>query len=154
MKKLNYLLGLGALVVLLFASGCGDDDTTVDPEAEQLAKMTATWTIDANDESTVTFKGDNSVHSDFAGMTLTIDGNKNYQTSGADSDRPEVWATSGSFEFESGSIQRIIRDGKVPVDIVFNGDASTMTLTFELTDSNTGGRLDGFVGTWVFKFSK
>ncbi len=153
MRKLNYLLGLSALIVLLFAGGCKDDDPGTTPQEDQLKKMAATWKV-ASGANAVTFDGDNSVKDDFSDMVLIMTEAKTYTTTGSDADRSEVWPVSGHFDFVGSSISDIVRDGRVNTSVEFNSDGSEMTMSFTLTEDNTGGRLDGFLGPWVFVFTK
>ena len=80
-------------------------------------------------------------------MTLTFSGGSasggNYSTSGSDSD--EIWPNSGTWEFQNGDKNKLLRNDGVSMSI----SATETTLRTSFTTS--GGIKDG---NWVFDFVK
>ena len=80
-------------------------------------------------------------------MTLTISGGTksggNYSTTGSDSD--EIWASSGTWEFQNGDKNKILRNDGIAVSI------SLTETTLRTSFTTSGGLKDG---NWVFDFVK
>ena len=80
-------------------------------------------------------------------MTLTVSGGSasggNYSTLNSDSD--EIWASSGSWTFQNGDKNKILRSDGVSVSI------SVTETTLRTSFTTTGGIKDG---NWVFDFVK
>ena len=80
-------------------------------------------------------------------MTLTISGGSknggNYSTTNSDSD--EIWASSGSWEFQSGDLNKLLRNDGVVMSI------SLTETTLRTSFQTSGGLKDG---NWVFDFVK
>ena len=150
MKYLNSLkFYLLALTLVLFVSSCGEegDDggppTPVDPLDTQGNLLNGNWKV--KDVNSVTKDGaivDVSTY-----MTLTISGGTksggNYSTTGSDSD--EIWASSGTWEFQNGDKNKILRNDGIAVSI------SLTETTLRTSFTTSGGLKDG---NWVFDFVK
>ncbi len=150
MKYLKYLkLYLFTLVIVLFISSCGeqegDGDTVVpvDPLDTQGNLLNGSWIV--KDANSVTKDG--AIVDVFTTMTLTISGGTksggNYSTSGSDSN--EIWANSGTWEFQNNDKNKILRSDGVSVSI------SLTETTLRTSFTTSGGLKDG---NWVFDFIK
>ena len=112
-----------SILILLFSIliiSCGDDDDgggppPIDPLDEQGNKLSVTWKV--KDANSVTKDG--AIVDLFTNMTLTISGGSknggNYSTTNSDSD--EIWASSGSWEFQSGDLNKLLRNDGVVMSI-------------------------------------
>jgi hypothetical protein len=144
-KFVFFTFSLAALMLM----SCGDDDdaasVTDDPveqteEEKQLESLSASaWTM-----SGVTLDGAD-VDANFLGLVLTIKADKTYSTNGS---YDPVWPSSGTFTFGS-DINTLIRDDGVSMTIAVS--ETSLTITFTYADS--GGRIDGLPGDYVFSFT-
>ena len=140
-----------SILILLFSIliiSCGDDDDgggppPIDPLDEQGNKLSVTWKV--KDANSVTKDG--AIVDLFTNMTLTISGGSknggNYSTTNSDSD--EIWASSGSWEFQSGDLNKLLRNDGVLMSI------SLTETTLRTSFQTSGGLKDG---NWVFDFVK
>ena len=150
MKNYNYLkslfltLFLSSLFISCSDDGGGDDPVTpVDPLDTQGNLLNGTWKV--KDANSVTKDG--SIVDVFTSMTLTISGGSasggSYSTLNSDSD--EIWASSGTWTFQNGDKNKILRSDGVAVSI------SVTEGTLRTSFTTTGGIKDG---NWVFDFTK
>ena len=140
-----------SILILLFSIliiSCGDYDDgggppPIDPLDEQGNKLSVTWKV--KDANSVTKDG--TIVDLFTNMTLTISGGSknggNYSTTNSDSD--EIWASSGSWEFQSGDLNKLLRNDGVVMSI------SLTETTLRTSFQTSGGLKDG---NWVFDFVK
>ena len=140
-----------SILILLFSIliiSCGDDDDgggppPIDPLDEQGNKLSVTWKV--KDANSVTKDG--AIVDLFTNMTLTISGGSknggNYSTTNSDSN--EIWASSGSWEFQSGDLNKLLRNDGVVMSI------SLTETTLRTSFQTSGGLKDG---NWVFDFVK
>ena len=121
----------------------GDDVTPVDPLDTQANALNGTYEI--TDSNSV--NKDNEIVSVFTSMTLTISGGSasggNYSTTNSDSD--EIWPSSGTWTFQNGDKNKILRSDGVSMSI------SATETTLRTSFTTTGGIKDG---NWVFDFVK
>ncbi len=144
-KFVFFTFSLSALMLM----SCGDDDdaasVTDDPveqteEEKQLESLSASaWTM-----SGVTLDGAD-VDANFLGLVLTIKADKTYSTNGS---YDPVWPSSGTFTFGS-DINTLTRDDGVSMTIAVSETSLTITFTY----SDSGGRIDGLPGDYVFSFT-
>ena len=131
----------------LFLVSCGGEEeegpTPVDPLDEQANLLNGSWIV--KDANSVTKDG--TIVDVFTTMTLTISGGSksggNYSTSNSDS--AEIWANSGTWTFQNGDKNTLLRSDNVVISI----SATETTLRTSFTTS--GGLKDG---NWVFEFVK
>ncbi len=142
---------LRSLLILLFSIviiSCSDDDdgggpAPVDPLDTQGNLLNGSWKV--KDANSVTKDG--SIVDVFTNMTLTVSGGSksggSYSTSNSDSD--EIWPNSGTWEFQSGDKNKLLRSDGVVVSI------SLTETTLRTSFQTSGGLKDG---NWVFDFIK
>ena len=140
-----------SLLILLFSIviiSCGDDDdgggpAPVDPLDTQGNLLNGSWKV--KDANSVTKDG--AIVDVFTNMTLTVSGGSksggSYSTSNSDSD--EIWPNSGTWEFQSGDKNKLLRSDGVVVSI------SLTETTLRTSFQTSGGLKDG---NWVFDFIK
>ena len=140
-----------SLLILLFSIviiSCSDDDdgggpAPVDPLDTQGNLLNGSWKV--KDANSVTKDG--SIVDVFTNMTLTVSGGSksggSYSTSNSDSD--EIWPNSGTWEFQSGDKNKLLRSDGVVVSI------SLTETTLRTSFQTSGGLKDG---NWVFDFVK
>ncbi len=140
-----------SLLILLFSIAiisCSDDDdgggpAPVDPLDTQGNLLNGSWKV--KDANSVTKDG--SIVDVFTNMTLTVSGGSksggSYSTSNSDSD--EIWPNSGTWEFQSGDKNKLLRSDGVVVSI------SLTETTLRTSFQTSGGLKDG---NWVFDFVK
>ena len=140
-----------SILILLFSIliiSCGDDDdgggpAPVDPLDTQGNLLNGSWKV--KDANSVTKDG--AIVDVFTNMTLTVSGGSksggNYSTSNSDSD--EIWPNSGTWEFQSGDKNKLLRSDGVVVSI------SLTETTLRTSFQTSGGLKDG---NWVFDFIK
>ena len=140
-----------SLLILLFSIAiisCSDDDdgggpAPVDPLDTQGNLLNGSWKV--KDANSVTKDG--SIVDVFTNMTLTVSGGSkiggNYSTSNSDSG--EIWPNSGTWEFQSGDKNKLLRSDGVVVSI------SLTETTLRTSFQTSGGLKDG---NWVFDFIK
>ena len=140
-----------SLLILLFSIviiSCSDDDdgggpAPVDPLDTQGNLLNGSWKV--KDANSVTKDG--AIVDVFTNMTLTVSGGSksggSYSTSNSDSD--EIWPNSGTWEFQSGDKNKLLRSDGVVVSI-------SLTETTLRTSFHTSGGLKD--GIWVFDFVK
>ena len=146
MKKFKYLF---ILLFSLTIISCGedtdggDDVTPVDPLDTQGNLLNGTWKV--KDANSVTKDG--TIVDVFTSMTLTVSGGSasggNYSTLNSDSD--EIWPSSGTWTFQNGDKNKILRSDGVSMSI-------SLTEYNLLTSFNTTGGIKD--GNWVFDFVK
>jgi hypothetical protein len=131
----------------LFLVSCGGEEeagpTPVDPLDEQANLLNGSWIV--KDSNSVTKDG--TIVDVFTTMTLTISGGSksggNYSTSNSDS--AEIWANSGTWTFQNGDKNKLLRSDNVVISI------SATETTLRTSFTTTGGLKDG---NWVFEFVK
>ena len=140
-----------SLLILLFSIAiisCSDDDdgggpAPIDPLDTQGNLLNGSWKV--KDANSVTKDG--SIVDVFTNMTLTVSGGSksggSYSTSNSDSD--EIWPNSGTWEFQSGDKNKLLRSDGVAVSI------SLTETTLRTSFQTSGGLKDG---NWVFDFIK
>ena len=140
-----------SILILLFSIliiSCGDDDdgggpAPVDPLDTQGNLLNGSCKV--KDANSVTKDG--AIVDVFTNMTLTVSGGSksggNYSTSNSDSD--EIWPNSGTWEFQSGDKNKLLRSDGVVVSI------SLTETTLRTSFQTSGGLKDG---NWVFDFIK
>ncbi len=140
-----------SLLILLFSIAiisCSDDDdgggpAPVDPLDTQGNLLNGSWKV--KDANSVTKDG--AIVDVFTNMTLTVSGGSksggSYSTSNSDSD--EIWPNSGTWEFQSGDKNKLLRSDGVVVSI------SLTETTLRTSFQTSGGLKDG---NWVFDFIK
>ena len=140
-----------SLLILLFSIAiisCSDDDdgggpAPVDPLDTQGNLLNGSWKV--KDANSVTKDG--AIVDVFTNMTLTVSGGSksggNYSTSNSDSG--EIWPNSGTWEFQSGDKNKLLRSDGVVVSI------SLTETTLRTSFQTSGGLKDG---NWVFDFVK
>ena len=153
MKNINTLKKLILiLLVSFFAFSCGDDGdggdptpTPTDPLDAQAALLNGNWKV--KDANSVTKDG--TIVDVFTTMTLNISGGTksggNYSTSHNEDSGTEVWPNSGSWTFQSGDKNKLLRNDGVVMSISVT--ESTLRTSFTVS----GGIKDG---NWVFDFVK
>lgn len=165
MNKLSYLFTATTIFALAIFISCGpkdegDDTPSTPSELEKQAELLVNGGA-AREASSV--KQGSVIADEWSGFTLTLTGDENggsYQTSGRPdaADVPNVdavWKSSGSWAFADSSTpgekdpSKIVVDGKT-MDVAVS--ASKLTLTFEIQDTEAGGRTKGVTGLWVFEF--
>ena len=136
-------------IVLLFAMtiiGCNNDsgdEEQPDPLTEQLIALMnegSLWRL----SSLGVEKDGLDVTSQFDGFTLTI-GNKTFSTTNS---LDSAWPSSGTWDFDNGNANRIIRSDGVLIFLTLSGN--TLTLTFTTTGTNIGERRAGIAGEYRF----
>ena len=149
-QQLNLKLLLVSVCFLIFS--CGDDDgggdptpTPADPLDAQAALLNGNWKV--KDANSVTKDG--TIVDVFTTMTLNISGGTksggNYSTSHNEDSGTEVWPNSGSWTFQSGDKNKLLRNDGVVMSISVT--ESTLRTSFTVS----GGIKDG---NWVFDFVK
>tara|TARA_B100002049_G_scaffold146353_1_gene108778 strand:+ start:246 stop:683 length:438 start_codon:yes stop_codon:yes gene_type:complete len=131
----------------LFLVSCGGEEeegpTPVDPLDEQANLLNGSWIV--KDANSVTKDG--TIVDVFTTMTLTISGGSksggNYSTSNSDS--AEIWANSGTWTFQNGDKNTLLRSDNVVMSI------SVTETTLRTSFTTSGGLKDG---NWVFEFVK
>ena len=131
----------------LFLVSCGGEEeagpTPVDPLDEQANLLNGSWIV--KDSNSVTKDG--TIVDVFTNLTLTISGGSksggNYSTSNSDS--AEIWANSGTWTFQNGDKNKLLRSDNVVISI------SATETTLRTSFTTTGGLKDG---NWVFEFVK
>lgn len=150
------------MLALLGASAsfwkCGPDPAPpVDPQDEQLKKLSQTWHATA-----VTF--DSSPVTGYESFTLTISGTAgqdtfDYTTSGRPAGTPTPWPASGQWTFGTDFATLVIRsDYNLPV--TYSVSATQLQLTFNYGDCDGAGtpcvpytgRTSNVAGQWSFTF--
>ena len=131
----------------LFLVSCGGEEeagpTPIDPLDTQGNLLNGSWIV--KDANSVTKDG--TIVDVFTTMTLTISGGSksggNYSTSNSDS--AEIWANSGTWTFQNGDKNTLLRSDNVVMSI------SVTETTLRTSFTTTGGLKDG---NWVFEFVK
>ncbi len=139
-------------LVLLWA--CGGDDgpgpdlqpTLAELQAEVTTKLTGAgaWTL-----SGVTRDGVD-VESEFSGFTVTFTASGFTTSNGS-----LAWDNTGTWSFQSGSSDTIIRDDNVTMLLVFSNNDSQLNLSFNVPNSSLDiGKVAGIAGNYVFELIK
>lgn len=134
----GFLPTLLLLVSMVCVISCKGDDT--DPEAEQIAKLSAAWRLG-------TVMNDNvDVTNQFTGFTLSVDG-LTYRTQNGGS----PWPASGTYEFLVDNLNVLRRDDNTLVTI---SELTEDTLVLAFNFSGTGGIRAGINGSFIFSLTK
>ncbi len=139
MKKIKYIVVITAISVLGFS--CNGDDTpdpsTADGRDAIIEALEGSW-------SASEVRKENTVISDFANFSLTIDG-KSYSTENG----APVWPSSGTFDFETAETEDefLRQDGRLFTASVNNG---TLTITIVYQEETARGEF----GTYEFLMSQ
>ena len=153
-KNIKTIKGLfltcACATLLIFANcGGGGDDPQAEPSAAQknATLLDGTWKLNS-----VTNEGNpRDEWTDFT-LTLSLDDDfkgGNYNTTNIpDEDTEGVWASSGTFTASEDLTVLTRNDG---TKITLTVSASTLSLSFDISES--GGRVDGFTGAWVFNMN-
>ena len=144
-QVVNYLVFLFFILVLFV--GCNsadpDPDPVADPLDDQAALLDGTWIL--KDASSATKDG--NVVSGFENITLTFSGGSknggNYSTTNSAS--ADVWPNSGTWTFQNGDKNKLLRSDNVVLSISLT--STTLRTSFVVS----GGLKEG---NWVFDFIK
>ncbi|MEE3112635.1 MAG: lipocalin family protein [Bacteroidota bacterium] len=144
-QVVNYLVFLFFILVLFI--GCNsadpDPDPVADPLDDQAALLDGTWIL--KDASSATKDG--NVVSGFENITLTFSGGSknggNYSTTNSAS--ADVWPNSGTWTFQNGDKNKLLRSDNVVLSISLT--STTLRTSFVVS----GGLKEG---NWVFDFIK
>jgi len=134
------------LVFAMMTIGCNDnggDEEQPDPLTEQIIALMndgSVWRL----SSLGVEKDGLDVTSQFDGFTLTI-GNKTFSTTNS---LDSAWPSSGTWDFENGNANRILRNDGVLIFVTLF--ENTLTLTFTTTVTNSGERNAGISGEYRF----
>jgi hypothetical protein len=146
MTHLKNSFALSLLITFLAFAGCGEDP--VDPAAaalnqrlDELMNSGSAWGLGSTGR---VIKDDIDVTNQFAGFKLTI-GNKTYTTQNSLS---HVWKASGSWDFQNGNRDKIVRDDAVVIAVTHSNGKLTLTLT---ANGKSGGRVNSVVGEYEFQ---
>ena len=139
-----------SLVLLLWACG-GDDGPDPDPQptlaelqAEVTTKLSRTWIL-----SGVTRDG-MDVESEFPGFTVAFTASGFTTSNGS-----FAWDSTGTWSFQSGSSDTIIRDDNVTMSVAFSNNDSQLSLSFNVPDTSLDiGKVAGIPGNYVFDLTK
>jgi hypothetical protein len=144
-QVVNYLIFLFFILSLFI--GCNsvdpDPDPVADPLDDQAALLNGTWIL--RDASSATKDG--NVVSDFENITLIFSGGSknggNYSTTNSASD--DVWPSSGTWTFQNGDKNKLLRSDNVVLSI------SLTSTTLRTSFTVSGGLKEG---NWIFDFIK
>ena len=149
MKSLFLACTCATLLIFANCGGGGGDDPVAAPTAAQknATLLDGTWKLNS-----VTNEGTpRDEWTDFT-LTLSLDDDfkgGNYNTTNIpDEDTEGVWASSGTFTASEDLTILTRNDG---TKITLQVSASTLSLSFDISQS--GGRVDGFTGSWVFNMN-
>ena len=159
MKKIAYLLSVGALFSLLTFFGCGDDNGgDVDPVQEQINRLSGTW----NATSVLYNPPTEDRTPAYTNFSLTFNGSaKTYSANNPDN-------TPGPFdEFSSGDWDFGVSNGEPDLRNILLNPSAVGPLSIEILDltdteleitfiynQGQGGRVKAVDGTWVMTFEK
>ena len=144
------ILLLSVFLISSCEEGGGDGGGTPTPEPDdpldaQAALLNGNWSV--KDVNSVTKDG--TIVDVFTTMTLSFSGGTknggNYSTSHKEPSGTEVWPTSGSWTFQNGDKNKLLRSDGVSVSI------SVTETTLRTSFTVSGGVKDG---NWVFDFVK
>ena len=139
----SFLLFFVFSCVFLACKKDKDPDPVDDPLDVQAKRIEALW--DLKDASSATKDG--NVVSDFENITLTFSGGSknggNYSTTNSAS--VDVWPSSGTWTFQNGDKNKLLRSDNVVLSI------SLTSTTLRTSFTVSGGLKEG---NWVFDFIK
>ena len=148
-KSLEKLLLI--FLISLVSFSCNDDDdstptpTPDDPLDAQATLLNGTWKV--KDSNSVTKDG--TIVDVFTTMSLTITGGTkdggNFTTDHNEDSGTEVWPNSGTWTFQNGDKNKLLRNDGVVMSI------SVTENTLRTSFTVSGGIKDG---NWVFDFVK
>ena len=148
-KSLEKLLLIFLISIVSFS--CNDDDdstptpTPDDPLDSQASLLNGTWKV--KDSNSVTKDG--TIVDVFTTMSLTITGGTkdggNFTTDHNEDSGTEVWPNSGTWTFQNGDKNKLLRNDGVVMSI------SVTENTLRTSFTVSGGIKDG---NWVLDFTK
>ena len=145
MKKLSYLLSTIVLFSVLLTVGCKKkSDPGPSDEQLQLDRIAKAWTV------TAAQLGSEDVTDGFTNFSITINDNLGYNASGSTRD-PQPWPSSGSFSFNDGDLNTLVRNDGLEMTLNVNDEGTTMTLSFTFVEAtHQSGRVEAIDGAWSF----
>ena len=154
-KQINTLKSLlfacACMTLLIFTNCGGSDDGGSDPTVELTAAEKNAQLLDRNWKLSSATNG-GTPRDEWTGFTLTLSIDSDleggsYTASGIPSDDGAdlVWSTSGTFT-ASSDLTTLTRNDGVVMTLVASETA--LNISFNINDS--GGRIAGFTGSWVF----
>jgi len=155
MKRTKVFIMLALLGVALSFWQCGDDSApAVDPQDEQLTKLSQTWQASA-----VTFASGGSPQpvTGYDNFAITLSGTAgqstfNYTVTGRPSGILTPWNGSGTFTFGTDFATTLTRDDGTVV--TYSVSATQLQMTFVYTGAGyTGSRVNNVNGSWTFTFA-
>jgi len=159
---LKALASVLAIVSVLVISSCGGDSNPEPSiEDQQLAKLSATWTI-----SDVTLDGVNKKSDYPTTFQLLISGTAGatsfgYTAGPLPANRPAYspWPASGTWAFGANPETQIVRDEAKPADkkdltYALSADGTKLTISFDFSGTGYPARTSNVTGAWVFTFTK
>ena len=136
----KYVFSIPILFGLCLIAACkSEDEGDTIPKTEeelQLEKLSKTWIPGFIQRDGVDVTGE------FSGFTLTFTQNKTYTAVNGG----EVFPASGTWEFATGNLNRMVRDDGVVMEVVVT--ATTLNLQFQI--DSPGGRFAGTSGDFEF----
>jgi hypothetical protein len=154
MKRLKHIiLFTGALATgILLLTRCSDDkEKSGSPVDLQMAKLMGTWNATSAQMDDIDREG----FQDFilALSPLPNQPKLSYIISGNPYASPWSAVTTGSLTFDEDQPEKyLVREDGVVIEYTVTDNELSMHFTF--TESNSGGRVSGVGGDWVFHFEK
>ena len=155
MKRIAYLLSVGALFSLLTFFGCGDDNGGgVDPVQERINQLAKTWNA-----TVVTYQTSEDRSTDYANFSLTFTTNQTYSANDPDNNPgPFEEFSGGDWDFggtvDDPTLNNVLLDPSVaaPLSLTIQELTDTqLRITFTYTQGQAG-RLKAVDGTWDMTF--
>jgi hypothetical protein len=139
-----------AHLVFIFLTAIGvccksDEPNVGDLQNQMTSKLSTTWKV-----SDVMRDGVD-ITTDYSGFTLTLGAGTYSTLNGGLS-----WPKNGTWSYDGDSLEKITRDGNLPISIALSTDINKLTLVFRINESTyqQGGRTKSLQGNYTFELTR
>jgi hypothetical protein len=151
MKFLKSFFFICTICIVALMSSCDDHENEESILQQQISKLTGTWKATEAEVDDTRAEG----FENFALTISPITGREklSYILHGNPPSSPWISLTTGSLRFDEGNPDELlVREDGVVLDYVVT--EASLTLRFQFSDPDTGGRFSGTSGNWQFVFEK
>lgn len=149
MKKLTYILTAFFLTTSLLIVGCGDDDTDLTLEQQQLQAIAGEWATSSTSDVKL---GNDDAPGDWSNFSITFRQGGGVSIEGAPADINIFNISSFTVSGENTSLLSLVFNGDPTETATAEINNSQMTLTFTLAsdEDQLGARQNSVNGSWTF----
>lgn len=152
MKRLTFIFTAFILSSLLFTIGCGDDDTDLTLEQQQLKSIVGEWATTSTSDVKL---GNNDAPGDWSNFSITFRQGGGVSIDGAPADFNIFNISTFSVSGDNTTLLSLTFNGMTTetASAEINGNQMTLTFTLASDTDQLGARENSVNGTWTFSLT-